>query len=159
MLISLILISENGDLNHNSNNPHNNPHGNPHGNPHNNTYNGPVTLYDLRHGTKKAPGVNEHSVRCILNVENWTAWRLKVSLSYWSDNEEVFVKLESNSATSRLCSNTNDILLIYFTQQDALVHNNCGYIMEKYGAVDVEPATREVMLGYKQVRKLKQNYT
>ena len=35
--------------------------------------------------------------------------------------------------------------------QDALVHNNCGYIMEKYGAKNVEPATREVMIGYKQV--------
>ena len=68
---------DNGDSNHNSN-PHNNPGGNPHGNPHNNSNSGPVSLYDLRHGTKNALGVSEHSVRCLLNVENWTAWRLKV---------------------------------------------------------------------------------
>lgn len=89
---------------------HNNPSSNPDGNPHNNSNSGPVTLYDLKHGTESAPKVAEHSVRCLLNVENWTAWRLK----------------------------------------DALVHNNCGYIMEKYGAKNIEPATREVMVGYKQ---------
>ena len=62
---------------------HNNPpSSNPHGNPHNNSNSGPVTLYDLKHGTKNAPGVAEHSVRCLLNVENWTAWRLKVK---WKD--------------------------------------------------------------------------
>ena len=41
--------------------------------------------------------------------------------------------------------------MAFFAMQDALVHNNCGYIMEKYGAKNVEPATREVMIGYKQV--------
>ena len=51
---------------------HNNPpSSNPHGNPHNNSNSGPVSLYDLRHGTKNALGVSEHSVRCILNIENW----------------------------------------------------------------------------------------
>ena len=60
---------------------HDNPgHNNPSGNPHNNSNSGPVTLYDLKHGTKNAPGVAEHSVRCLLNVENWTAWKLKVKL-------------------------------------------------------------------------------
>ena len=79
---SIIFILDNGDSNHNSNsNPHNNPGGNPHGNPHNNSNSGPVTLYDLKHGTDHAPGVAEHSVRCLLNVENWTAWRLKVKLN------------------------------------------------------------------------------
>ena len=75
-----ILFIDTADSNHNSNNnPHHNPGGNPHGNPHNNSNSsGPVTLYDLRHGTKNALGVSEHSVRCLLNVENWTAWRLKV---------------------------------------------------------------------------------
>ena len=60
---------------------HNNPTSNPHGNPHNNSNSGPVTLYDLKHGTKNAPGGAEHSVRCLLNVENWTAWRLKVKFN------------------------------------------------------------------------------
>ena len=65
-------------------NPKHNPTNTPgssnlQGNPHNNSHNGgPVTLYDLRHGTKIASDVAEHSVRVLLNVENWTAWRLKV---------------------------------------------------------------------------------
>lgn len=67
-----------------------------------------TSLYDLRHND-----MNDHSVRCLLNIENWTAWRLK----------------------------------------DALPHNHCGYIDEKYTAVDVEPATREVLLGHKQVSR------
>ena len=53
----------------------------------------------------------EHSVRCIMNIENWTAWRLK----------------------------------------DALSHNHCGYIHEKFPAPNVDPATREIMVGHKQV--------
>jgi hypothetical protein len=59
----------------------------------------------------------EHSVRCIMNIENWTAWRLK----------------------------------------DALSHNHCGYIHEKFPAPNVDPATREIMVGHKQVspRKVK----
>ena len=97
---------------HTDNPGHNNPSSNPHGNPHNNSNSGPVTLYDLKHGTKNAPGVAEHSVRCLLNVENWTAWRLK----------------------------------------DALSHNHCGYIHEKFPAPNVDPATREIMVGHKQVR-------
>ena len=73
-------FSDNGHSNHNSrNNPHDPQRGNPHGNPHNGSvYNGPVSLHDLKYGTSKAPGIAEHSVRCLLNVENWTAWRLKV---------------------------------------------------------------------------------
>ena len=80
-IIFIILILDPSESNHNSNskNPKHNPtSGNPHGNPHNNSNTGPVSLYDLRHGTKNALGVEEHSVRCLLNVENWTAWRLKV---------------------------------------------------------------------------------
>ena len=65
-----------------------------------------TSLQHLKHNRLK-----DHSVRCLLNVENWTAWRLK----------------------------------------DALPHNHCGYIDEMYTAVNVRPATREVMLGYKQV--------
>jgi len=64
-----------------------------------------TSLQHLKHNRLK-----DHSVRCLLNVENWTAWRLK----------------------------------------DALPHNHCGYIDEMYTAVNVRPATREVMLGYKQ---------
>ena len=67
------------DLNHNSASAHHNPGDNPHGNPHNNSNSGPVTLYDLRYATKNAPELSEHSVRVLLNVENWTAWRLKVN--------------------------------------------------------------------------------
>ena len=66
---------------------HNNPHSgeSKYGNPHNkkvnaSVYNGAVSLYDLRHGSSKAPGVREFSVRCLINVENWTAWRLKVNM-------------------------------------------------------------------------------
>ena len=65
-----------------------------------------TSLNYLKHNRLK-----DHSVRCLLNVENWSAWRLK----------------------------------------DALPHNHCGYIDEMYTAVNVMPATREVMLGYKQV--------
>ena len=61
----------------------------------------------------------EHSVRCIMNIENWTAWRLK----------------------------------------DALSHNHCGYIHEKFPAPNVDPATREIMVGHKQVGLQNQFYT
>ena len=61
----------------------------------------------------------EHSVRCIMNIENWTAWRLK----------------------------------------DALSHNHCGYIHEKFPAPNVDPATREIMVGHKQVGLQNQYYT
>lgn len=73
-------FSDNGPTNHRTTQGRNNPHGgNPHGNPHNGSvYNGPVSLHDLKHGTSKAPEISEHSVRCLLNIENWTAWRLKV---------------------------------------------------------------------------------
>lgn len=64
-----------------------------------------TSLQHLKHNRLK-----DHSVRCLLNIENWTAWNLK----------------------------------------DALPHNHCGYIDESYTAVNVRPATREVMLGYKQ---------
>ena len=67
-----------------------------------------TSLWELRHDED----FREHSVRCILNIENWTAWRLK----------------------------------------DPLAHNHCGYIHEKFPAPNVEPATREVMVGHKQVR-------
>ena len=60
----------------------------------------------------------EHSVRCIMNIENWTAWRLK----------------------------------------DALSHNHCGYIHEKFPAPNVDPATREIMVGHKQVGLQNQYY-
>ncbi len=53
----------------------------------------------------------EYSVRCVINIENWTAWRLK----------------------------------------DALAHNHCGYIYDEFPARNVEPATREIMVGRKQV--------
>ena len=69
-----------------------------------------TTLLSLRYND-----MEEHSVRCILNVENWTAWRLK----------------------------------------DALAHNHCGYIHDDFRAPNVEPATREIMVGHKQVRLLK----
>jgi len=69
-----------------------------------------TSLLELRENEEQR---DEHSVRCILNIENWTAWRLK----------------------------------------DALAHNHCGYIHEKFPAPNVEPATREVMVGHKQVRK------
>ena len=74
------------DSNHPSASATHNPGDNPHGNPHNNSNSGPVTLYDLRYATKNAPELSEHSVRVLLNVENWTAWRLKVnnSLSFLS---------------------------------------------------------------------------
>lgn len=35
--------------------------------------------------------------------------------------------------------------------KDALSHNHCGYIYEEFPARDVEPATREIMVGRKQV--------
>ena len=66
-----------------------------------------TNLLELRHEEEH----REHSVRCILNIENWTAWRLK----------------------------------------DALSHNHCGYIHEKFPAPNVDPATREIMVGHKQV--------
>ena len=66
-----------------------------------------TNLLELRHEEEH----REHSVRCILNIENWTAWRLK----------------------------------------DALSHNHCGYIHEKFPAPNVKPATREIMVGHKQV--------
>eukprot|EP00093_Oithona_nana_P013723 13723.XXX_1026414_1001110_1 [CDS] Oithona nana genome sequencing. len=66
-----------------------------------------TSLLELRENEEQR---DEHSVRCILNIENWTAWRLK----------------------------------------DALSHNHCGYIHEKFPAPNVEPATREVMVGHKQ---------
>lgn len=55
--------------------------------------------------------MEEHSVRCIITIENWTAWRLK----------------------------------------DALAHNHCGYIDEKFPAPNVDPAFRQLMIGHKQV--------
>jgi hypothetical protein len=65
------------------------------------------SLYELRKNHED----QEHSVRCILNIENWTAWRLK----------------------------------------DVHAENNCGYIHEQFPARNVLPATREVMVGHKQV--------
>ena len=66
-----------------------------------------TSLNELRHDETQ----REHSVRCIMNIENWTAWRLK----------------------------------------DALSHNHCGYIHANFPAPNVNPATREVMVGHKQV--------
>ena len=37
------------------------------------------SLYNLRHN---ASLMEEHSVRCLINIENWTAWRLKDALSH-----------------------------------------------------------------------------
>ena len=37
------------------------------------------TLYELRHNSTL---MEEFSVRCIINIENWTAWRLKDALSH-----------------------------------------------------------------------------
>jgi len=36
-----------------------------------------TTLYDLRHNS-----MEEHSVRCIINIENWTTWKLKDALAH-----------------------------------------------------------------------------
>ena len=80
------------ESNHNSASAHHNPGDNPPGNPHNKTNSGPVTLYDLRYATEKVPGLSEHSVRVLLNVENWTAWRLKVNIVYI----EFFCPLEAS---------------------------------------------------------------
>ena len=66
-----------------------------------------TSLWELRQNETH----REHSVRCILNIENWTSWRLK----------------------------------------DPLAHNHCGYIHQKFPAPRVEPATREIMVGHKQV--------
>ena len=68
-----------------------------------------LALTDLVHNSTLR---EEFSVRCVIAIENWTAWRLK----------------------------------------DPLSHNHCGYVYEGYPARPVEPATREVMVGRKQVR-------
>jgi len=80
-----------------------------------------VSLVNLSSGTTIEEWINkneslreEFSVRCVINVENWTAWRLK----------------------------------------DALSHNHCGWIYDGWPARNVEPATREIMIGRKQVRGL-----
>ena len=67
-----------------------------------------LALADLVHNSTLR---EEFSVRCVIAIENWTAWRLK----------------------------------------DPLSHNHCGYVYEGYPARPVEPATREVMVGRKQV--------
>jgi hypothetical protein len=38
-----------------------------------------TTLYNLRHN---ATLMEEFSVRCVINIENWTAWKLKDALSH-----------------------------------------------------------------------------
>jgi hypothetical protein len=78
------------------------------------SFNG-TSLLNLRHNDSL---MEEFSVRCVISIENWTAWRLT----------------------------------------DALAHNHCGYIHEGFPAPDVEPATREVMIGHKQVRTARTNY-
>ena len=38
-----------------------------------------TSLFNIRHNISL---MEEHSVRCVINIENWTAWRLKDALSH-----------------------------------------------------------------------------